>query len=265
MAPQGAGLAEEAGDNSGLDLPRPPARLRWRNAGEVDFGSEGGGQVGQGAQGGAVRQLARLWGPLACKACRAGAPGWGGVGEGRGHLAPIPALWGEVALPSEEGRPRRPQPAPPPGLASRFGLAGGTQASDPASAHLASLSPETSLLSPGPRNGRQSPSEAVWSRTPGHGKVSGSGRRPSAPQPLSLHPSWNPARLAPSSPTHCPRGEGARRLSRRCRGSGRTWRENVGSSCRGAGSCQWKWGRLQVTDRLPLRRKEAPASQRSLF
>lgn len=96
----------------------------------------------------------------------------------------------------------------------------------------------------------------------------GTGRcrvRVAGPQPLSLHPSWNPARLAPSSPTHCPRGEGARRLSRRCRGSGRTWRENVGSSCRGAGSCQWKWGRLQVTDRLPLRRKEAPASQRSLF
>lgn len=47
LAPQGAGLAEEAGDNSQHDLPRPPARLRWRKTGETDFGCEGAAQIGK--------------------------------------------------------------------------------------------------------------------------------------------------------------------------------------------------------------------------
>lgn len=52
VAPQGAGLAEEAGDKSEPDLPRPPARLSWRKTGETDFRSEGAGQIWKrGAEG----------------------------------------------------------------------------------------------------------------------------------------------------------------------------------------------------------------------
>lgn len=89
----------------------------------------------------------------------------GGMGEGRGHLAPIPALWGEVDLPSKEGRPRRPQPAPPRELASRFGVAGGTRASQTASAHLVPFPERQPSFSrpqgppPGPVGG------PGWSRT----------------------------------------------------------------------------------------------------
>lgn len=158
----------------------------------------------------------------------------GGMGDGRGHLAPIPALWGKVDLPSKEGRPRRPQPAPPPELASRFGVAGGTRTSHTASAHLVPF-PERQPSFPRPQG---PPPEPVggpgWSR-PDSGRCR---VRVARTPPLTRHPSWNPASHAPSSPTHCPRGEGARRLSRRCRGSGRSWSENVESSCRGAGSCQ---------------------------
>lgn len=43
--PQGAGPAEEAGDNSEHDLPRPPGRLRWRKPGGTAFGPGGAGQT----------------------------------------------------------------------------------------------------------------------------------------------------------------------------------------------------------------------------
>lgn len=114
----------------------------------------------------------------------------GGMGEGRGHLAPIPALWGEVDLPSKEGRPRRPQPAPPRELASRFGVAGGTRASHTASAHLVPF-PERQPSFSRPQG---PPPEPVggpgWSRTPGLGKVSGSSRTaPAAHQAPLLEPS----------------------------------------------------------------------------
>lgn len=44
-APQGAGHAEEAGDNRERDLPRPPVRLGPRKIGETAFGCEGAGQM----------------------------------------------------------------------------------------------------------------------------------------------------------------------------------------------------------------------------
>lgn len=68
-----------------------------------------------------------------------------------------------------------------------------------------------------------------------------------APHP-SPAPLQEPTR--PSRPllTHCAGDEGAGRLSRCWSCSGRSW---MGSSCRGAGSCQCKWGPPQVMEQLP--------------
>lgn len=117
--------------------------------------------------------------------------GWGRGEEGKGHLAPIPASRREVDLPNSQGFPRRPQSAPPPELASRFGVAGGTRASHPASAHLASL-PRTPafFLSPGPRNRRRRQSEAQCAAArPDSGRCR---LRVAGPPPLAMHPSSNP-------------------------------------------------------------------------
>ena len=87
VAPEGAGPAQEAGDSRQPDLPRPPARLRWRNSGATDLGSAGAAPILKRGAGRGVRHLARPRG----SPYRARAPDGGG--EGRGHLAPIQAGW----------------------------------------------------------------------------------------------------------------------------------------------------------------------------
>lgn len=132
-----------------------------------------------------------------------------------------------------------------PGPATRLGTEG-----------LPSLSPSLSPL-PRLRNRHRRP---LGSAGPAVGRTqdSGGGRVRWRPPPNPVLPFWA---ACPPHPllTHRLRSEGARRLSGRC--SGRSWKGAVGSSGRGAGSCQWKWGRPQVRKQLPPQNTRPSASQ----
>lgn len=239
MAPEGAGPAREAGDSRQPDLPRPPARLRWRNSGATGLGSAGAAPMPKRGAGSGARHLARPRG----SPCRARAPDGGG--DGRGPLAPIQAGWtGRASKRSEQSALGGLHPQLPrswrPGSAWRAG-AGPTIPPG----HIRLPFPEPQPPARGPARGR----------TPGLGSQvlhPAAGTLPGTRKPLVPRPS-----------THCLRDEGAWELSRRCRCRGRSWRGKVGSSCRHAGSCPCKT-RPQVSH-LHRWRNEPPASQSSIF
>lgn len=169
--------------------------------------------------------------------------GWGRGGAFGAHSRRVGRGW------SSKRRPRRPQPA----HLQRSRRPGSAWQAGPRPAippqHIWLPVPEPQPLSPGARNRRRCPPAAQnRAARPNSG---GCRVRVAGPPSLTGTPPGTRAPLAPSPLTHCAGDEGARRLSRCWSCSGRSWMGSVGSSCRGAGSCQYKWGPPQVMEQLP--------------
>lgn len=230
----------------GGNLPRPPARRGGPRPGDSPRPRAAG------------RAGGRLVRPGGLRACRSRGPGvQGGRGE---HLAPIQAGgWGgdRQVFPGK----RAPGEASTctPGAASRFSVDAGPRPAIP-SRHIWPPLPESQ---PSFSRSQEPPPPArgpAWGAHPG----SGSGRRPPDIPHRAPVPDRAPPCPAPSPLTHCLRAEGARRLSGRWSCSSRSWRGAVGSRCRDAGSCQWKWGPPQVREPRPRRNSRPPAPQSAL-